>query len=226
VCRWGSEFLGSRSSSSAAVHPDQRTGHCQHFGPVPCRLVLVQLGRLGDMTAPPDHDRVAALDVRAEDRHRSNGLRKSARRNGRIRGARPRTSHSPRRGSARPSSAATHPSASGHPARPFEGELVPVTRVQVVSHLQRPSARVVVDVQHPHHGHAESSSSSRASSGVGIRTAAARRRGELVPRRSMRLSGPSDRPPVIPAACRQRPTAGNSWSRSPQAPHPGAVAAS
>jgi hypothetical protein len=44
---------------------DQRAGDCQHFGPVSRRLALIQLGRLGDVTAPPDHDGVAALDVGA-----------------------------------------------------------------------------------------------------------------------------------------------------------------
>ena len=103
-------------------------------------LGVIQLGRLGDVTAAPDDQGVSALDVGALEvgigvpaLYRCAPRRSSA-------SGRPLSHISqPSPGSARPSWGATHPCVSRPSLGPLERELVPVPRRRVVGDLRGPA---------------------------------------------------------------------------------------
>jgi hypothetical protein len=48
-------------------HVFEGATHDQEIAPITVRFLIVELGRLGNMPAPPDHDGEAALDVGATE---------------------------------------------------------------------------------------------------------------------------------------------------------------
>ena len=109
---------------------------------------------------------------------------------------------------------------------PLEGQLVPVSGIQVISDLERLAVWVVVDVQHPDHRNTRLQLQSRTSAGVGIGARSnSTPRANRCPSSSIRLSGPPAAPRAIPAASPRPPTAGHSCWRSPRARHPAAATA-
>jgi len=115
-----------------------------------------------------------------------------------------------------PVSAATHPSASGPSGSAHSNAnscRSPAYRFNQPP--QRPAIRVVVEVQHPHHGHARvQAPASAPHPALACVTAAARHRGQLVPQkrsRDCRAFGQGLR--LIPGRVPSATHSGNSWSR-------------